>query len=325
MKSQNSSVLAILATGQFAKADLWEITLVAPIATTLYLTNWDTNLTVGGHTYDSGFGIKRGSLTHTNNLSVSTLDVTLTPQFDSPTPVKVGSYSVTEALRRGFFDGATVKFSKLFMQTAGDVSAGAVPWFIGRVANVKATRASVTMTVESALALLNVAMPRNVYQTGCLHALFDAGCTLTKASFKSSGAISGSPTSLTNFVYTGLSQATGYFDLGIVVFTSGKNTGVSRTVKIYGLGNLILASPLPEVPASGDTFDIYPGCDKTQDTCNTKFSNILHFRGYPYIPVPETQYDGGTYNPQVFTDGQQGRSVAGSSTNANRFAGSYVR
>jgi hypothetical protein len=46
------------------------------------------------------------------------------------------------------------------------------------------------------------------------------------------------------------------------------------------------------VPAPGDTFIAYPGCDKTQSTCSGKFSNLVNFGGSPYIPVPETSFGG---------------------------------
>lgn len=325
MRTQDANILAVLATGRFAKAELWQFDLQAPLATSLYLTNYDHALTVGGHTYNDGFMLKRSALTSTADLSPGSITLEISPQFDAVDAMKVGNYSVSESLRRGYFDNAAVSFSKIFMQTAGDTSLGGVLWFKGAVANVEVARASATITIESALAQLNVAMPRNVYQTGCLHALFDAGCTLSKASYKSTGSVSGTPTSLRAFSYAGLAQASGYFSLGTIKFTSGKNNGETRSVKFYGSGTIILANPLPVIPAASDTFDIYPGCDKTQGTCTTKFSNIVHFRGYPYIPVPETQYDGGTYNPQVFSDGGQGSNIAGSHTNATRFPGSYVR
>lgn len=327
MKITSASVLAILATGRFSKAECWQFTLNSPLSTSLYITNYDRSLTVGGHTYGDGFMLKRGSLVLNTKLDAASLSLDISPQFDAVNATKIGGYSVSEALRRGYFDNATVRMSKLFMSTAGDVSAGLVPWFEGIVAGVEVARATAVITIESALAKLNVAMPRNVYQTGCLHTLFDSGCTLAKASYKSTGAVTGVPSSLTTFSYSGLSQASGYFDLGTLKFTSGKNNGETRSVKSYGGGTLKLANPLFVVPSAGDTFDIYPGCDKTLNTCKTKFAadNSLHFSGYPYIPVPETQYDGGTYNPTVVTDGSQGRNIAGSATNAARFAGSYVR
>jgi uncharacterized phage protein (TIGR02218 family) len=52
--------------------------------------------------------------------------------------------------------------------------------------------------------------------------------------------------------------------------------------------NFTLLNPLPLVPSAGDAFTAYPGCDKTQATCTTKFANLGAFRGFPFIPQPET-------------------------------------
>ena len=35
---------------------------------------------------------------------------------------------------------------------------------------------------------------------------------------------------------------------------------------------------------AGDAFTVYPGCDKTRNTCLNKFNNLLRFRGFPYTP-----------------------------------------
>ena len=92
-------------------------------------------------------------------------------------------------------------------------------------------------------------------------------------------------------INTILSQATGYFDLGTITFTSGVLSGLSRTVQSYikGIpGTATLLGGFPSAPATGDTFNIYPGCDKLQGTCTNKFNNLTNFRGYPYVPINET-------------------------------------
>jgi hypothetical protein len=54
-------------------------------------------------------------------------------------------------------------------------------------------------------------------------------------------------------------------------------------------GTVSLIAPFPTAPASGDAFQIYPGCDKTLDANGcAKFANTARFRGFPYVPSPET-------------------------------------
>ena len=45
---------------------------------------------------------------------------------------------------------------------------------------------------------------------------------------------------------------------------------------------------LPDIPRGalkdGDVFPIVAGCDKSTETCREKFSNLLNFQGFPFIP-----------------------------------------
>lgn len=82
----------------------------------------------------------------------------------------------------------------------------------------------------------------------------------------------------------------GYYSQGVVVFTSGLNSGLQRVVQTYtnnGSNNVLnIIPPLPNMPSAGDTFTVSAGCDKRSSTCNLKFSNLLHFGGFSYIPDP---------------------------------------
>jgi uncharacterized phage protein (TIGR02218 family) len=47
---------------------------------------------------------------------------------------------------------------------------------------------------------------------------------------------------------------------------------------------LSLWQAMPEPVASGDTFIVTAGCDKTLATCRDRFANSENFRGFPHIP-----------------------------------------
>jgi uncharacterized phage protein (TIGR02218 family) len=128
-----------------------------------------------------------------------------------------------------------------------------------------------------------------LYQAGCINTLFDTSCGLNAAAFATSGTVA--MASAASGFSTTLAQATGYFDLGVVTFTNGTNSGLSRTVKAYAKGapgTVSLTSPFPVVPAPGDAFTITAGCDKQQSTCSGKFGNLINFRGFPYVPENST-------------------------------------
>jgi hypothetical protein len=77
----------------------------------------------------------------------------------------------------------------------------------------------------------------------------------------------------------------GYFDFGILTFTSGENKGLSMEIKSYVTGVIELQLPMPFPIAIGDTYTAIAGCGKrfSQD-CKQKFNNVINFRGEPNIP-----------------------------------------
>ena len=89
---------------------------------------------------------------------------------------------------------------------------------------------------------------------------------------------------------TPLGSDSGYFDFGVLTFTSGLNIGLGREINSYTLGQYILAVPFPYTVAPGDTYTAIVGCDKSMATCGTKtglygkFDNIYNMRAEPYLP-----------------------------------------
>lgn len=82
--------------------------------------------------------------------------------------------------------------------------------------------------------------------------------------------------------------AQGYFTYGLVRWLSGANTGYAMEVRESSVGSVTLALPMPFAIAVGDTYSIIAGCDKTFASCQTRFNNLLNFRGEPYVPGTDT-------------------------------------
>jgi len=70
----------------------------------------------------------------------------------------------------------------------------------------------------------------------------------------------------------------------------GRITGVRRSIVAHSGANLTLTRPVPEF-AVGSQIRLYPGCDHTKGTCNTKFNNLDNFGGFPWIPI-RNPFDG---------------------------------
>ena len=80
-----------------------------------------------------------------------------------------------------------------------------------------------------------------------------------------------------------------HFDGGLITFTSGENAGYSREVKSVDQGSLNVSDcalylRMPFNVNVGDRLLIFPGCDKTVQTCHAKFDNVINFKGFPHIP-----------------------------------------
>ena len=281
MRSASSALIALLnSSQQLIVCDCFTLTLIT--GTVLRYTTRDVPVTYNGNVFlASGPLIERSRTRTVMGLEVDTMDLTLTPNATD----MIGSQTLIQAVASGAFDGGTVKQERVFFDASGAVVGGYVG-FVGDLADVELDRFEVKVVANSKVHLLNVMLPRNRYQPGCMHTLFDAGCGLNRASFAVAGTVSAGATRFV--VPSGLAQASGYFDQGYMEFTSGPLTGLKRTVKSQVAGVVTPLSPMPLAPVTGNTFTIFPGCDKLQATCSGKFANLPQFRGFPYIPQPET-------------------------------------
>lgn len=283
MKAASPALATLLDSGaDFQMADLWTLTLSG--GAVVHWSGADVPLVANGITYPLGPAIDRGSISEKIGFEVGTLTMTITANGDD---LINGTPIIPFIAGRGL-DGAVVRLDRAFLPDWASPVTGTMLRFAGRVTSVgEIAGSSVEITISSWMILLNVNMPPNLYQTACLHTVYDSGCGLNAGSFASAGSVSTTP-SQTAFA-SGLTGHNGEYAQGRVQFTSGANNGIARTVKSNdGSGNFVLISPLPAPLAAGDTFIAYKGCDLTSATCASRFNNIGRFKGTPYTPVPET-------------------------------------
>lgn len=282
MKSASAPLIELLGSGRsFMMADCYTFTLAS--GTVLRYTSFDITLSHGGTTWSAvGPVIERGNTRTVIGLEVDTLDLKTSPRDTD----LIGAQSWFQAACSGTLDGAKVTLQRAFLETPPTVI-GLLTMFVGNVGPISIDRMTIEKTSNSPLELLNIKLPRNLYQSSCLHTLFDTGCALSPAAFAVAGAVGGAPTR-TGFTAT-LGEAVGWFDLGALQFTSGALSGTRRSVKRWTGGEFVLLNPLPIAPTIGDTFTAWPGCDRLKATCESaKFDNVVNFKGYPFVPVPET-------------------------------------
>lgn len=117
-------------------------------------------------------------------------------------------------------------------------------------------------------------LPRQ-YQLTCPHALYDAHCGVSRAAFARTMTVQ----SIAGFTLT-LADVfpAGYYNAGQAV----KADGSRRFITTSGTSTVTLERGFDV--AIGEVLALYPGCDKSRQTCATKFGNQLNFGGFPWIP-----------------------------------------
>jgi uncharacterized phage protein (TIGR02218 family) len=272
------------------RADTFEI---APSdGTPIYSCTWDSDLTVAAQVY----GSRRPWIEQTGWDVANTMEIpTLTLMLRDLDEGYAGGLNLKAQLHNGLLDGAAVLFSRAFMTSPSETEAlGSLPISAGVVGPIDIVGTTATIQVKGKNNLLDQNVPRNLYTANCQHAFCDPGCTLLRATFTASFTVGANPT--TSFIpWSGAppGNATNY-QLGTLAMTSGAAAGETADIAKADSTGLTLAYPLSELPAAGDGYTAFQGCDKSLNSGSgqscTDRSNTQHFRGFPFIPPPNSAY-----------------------------------
>ena len=288
MKEASERLKRLLIESQtFYIADLYRITLTD--GSVLRYTATDISLTVGDERY-TPLAIERDGTTQTNDMSVDEMHLTITVD---PSERLDGETTIMQAVAAGRFADAEVELHRLFSPQPFTISTGRIGsdyvllWWLGRLNIERAGGITIEATVASMTELLNVKFPTHLYYPPCIYTLGDASCGVDLTKFRQQGTAAGGTRSI---IQSELAIKNGYLTQGSVTFTSGRNAGVTRTIRTNEGGNISVVLPFYYPPAVGDAFYVLPACDKSMHCCKIRFGNLARFRGYPFIPVPETAY-----------------------------------
>lgn len=198
-----------------------------------------------------------------------------------------GQLSWPQALLQGRLDGARVKRDRYIARAWGEPWLGGFTLFSGLVSTVdSAGRTEGKIKVKSDLVLLNVQMPRDLWEANCKNTLGDFACGVDLPSLAVVATIDDTPTR----TYLPWSGSGSDYSLGKIYISNGDSTTRVRTVSRATSSGLYLSYPLDFDPVEGMTFTAFPGCDRTKDRCpffhGTDWPK--RFKGFPFVPVAET-------------------------------------
>jgi hypothetical protein len=311
MKAASADLIALInSQASYARFELYTIGLFG--GTTLRYAASHFPIKVGSNLFpaigpivgvNEGGGSGSSRAHYKIGLDVDTWALNIKPRrldpFDGTAfPDKIGNQPMLAAAAGGVFDAANVTVERAYfaegnpvfpVSRAGAIPVGTMVVFKGIVTTCDIQSGTISLTISDHRQLLTIQMPRNVYQAGCEHVLFDAGCKLVASAFQQDASV----THITD--RSTFSAAPAYpfvgatFDLGRVLALTGQNAGFQITIREHDpvAGIFYLLRPFPFPLALGDSMRFWPGCAKTVGAC-TGFGNLINFGGDPFIPPPET-------------------------------------
>jgi uncharacterized phage protein (TIGR02218 family) len=289
MKTLTTPLLNLInSNSQFYVTEVITISLMD--GTPFYFTSLDVDVLWNDHIFSSNnLLIKRDEINQSVGMEVDELNLDIYPS----STYLIGGISFLEAANNGILDGSKIKLERLYFSNWNNplTAVGGYNLFTGNTSDLEIGRSYIKIKVQSPLELLQVPWPPLVYQPGCVWQLYGNGCALNRSSYTVGGLITSAVLGMNSFS-TNINRPDNYYDLGVINFSTGNNTGDSRTIKLYKNTHGVVTTiiPLDNLPEIGDSFTIYPGCDRQLSTCVNKFSNQTKYLGFNFIPQPETMY-----------------------------------
>lgn len=260
--------------------------IVPTIGPTIYLTDYPTDLAVGGDLYLTGDGYEFSGVASESSMSPGAIDlggIMNVAQIDR------------DAVASGYFDNAMVY---LFATSwaAPEVDEEPIAKLICGKVNVTGDR----YTIELMMLIDALNQPiGKTYMATCPKQFGGqefAGCKVDLGPITVTGTVTG-VTSRYVFRDSSRTEAADYFGAGTIRWTTGQNVDQrQQEIKVYAADGTITIHETFHYPVEvGDTYELVPGCRKrANEDCRDKWANILNFGGFTRIPSSTTYGSRGT-------------------------------
>lgn len=153
----------------------------------------------------------------------------------------------------------------------------------GRLSGAKPSMSEIKLVFESVFTSMRRAGLRRRFQIQCPHVLYGRGCFLQMEDWAVSGTASVVSGNIVE-VDTASAHLDGWYTGGIIKAPDGTLRFITNHVGT----TLTLIRPIDSltvlVAVAPTAVTIYPGCDRTRETCFNKFNNLLNNGSTPFIP-----------------------------------------
>lgn len=268
MKSASTGLSSHIGGNLTTLATCWKVT--RKDGAVFGFTDFDKDLIVDSVTYQARSGYTRSAIHTIANLAVDNLDIE--SALDSET------LSAPD-LRAGVWDGAEVE---IFLVNWAALNQGKVILKRGTVGEVELKDTVFRAELRGLTQSLSQQIVE-LYTPDCRADLGDARCQVDLEALTVTGAVS-AVTDRRSFSDASRAEDDGFWNGGLITWTSGANAGRKMEVKSFAAGAFTLFLPMPGEIAEGDAYSLRPGCDKKFSTCKNRYNNVINFRGEPHVP-----------------------------------------
>lgn len=164
-----------------------------------------------------------------------------------------------------------------------DATEQLVTIFKGRVRSVAFSLMGLQaeISVQPITSGLSRTIPRFVFSGSCNHVLYDTNCKVNSNAHRHIEEIA----SIAGAVYTITGLGAAYpNNWATGGFMAGPNSTDFRLIIQHTGDDVRLLLPFPPDVAAGAEVQIFAGCDHSIDTCSSKFSNVLNYGGFNWVP-----------------------------------------
>lgn len=137
------------------------------------------------------------------------------------------------------------------------------------------------LAVQGLIAAFSRPVPKDTYSAVCNHILYDGRCTVVEALFRVTKevlSVSGNTLTIADLDL----ESDGFYTAGFIEIT-GDNP--DHRVILDHVGEVVTVTLPFAINPTGIDVNVFAGCDHAAVTCKQKFSNLLFFGGFPFVPT----------------------------------------
>ena len=275
MRDLPPAFAAHLSSGATTLCRCW--TLIRRDGVALGFTDHDRDLIVGGAVFLASSGLEGSEVEFKAGLAVGSSELVGALTSEALTEVEIAG---------GVWDDATVE---TWLVDWADPSTR-ILLDIGQIGEIRREDHRFTAEVRGVAQRFDEERGR-IYQARCNADLGDARCGIDLAGrfYTSAGVVVATDGRTTLSAHLADAFSSGWFDAGSISFVSGANSGAlveTARHSVDGAQSHFVLRHAPAAPIeAGDAIVARAGCDKSLETCRSKFANVVNFRGFPSIPT----------------------------------------